>query len=204
MTVNPRPGATSPLDGAEHGREDAVFLKEVPFTPGYDVRVEPGTDAYRAVCAALGVDLPTTVGQVARSAGAVCLGEPGYNADAPAVHALTLGPDWWFVTGNQDVAALLEPLRGEHHLSIVDVSAQRTKVELYGPQAREVLEHVWEQDLRPDYFGIDSCSQGLIAKAPVLLWHCCDGAGGCYLLFVRSSFARHVWQVLTDATVEYL
>ena len=108
------------------------------------------------------------------------------------------------VTGNRDVAALLEPLRAEHHLSIVDVSAQRTKVEVYGPNARTVLEHVWEQDLRPAHSGIDACSQGLIAKAPVIMWHCCDGASGCYLLFVRSSFATHVWEVLTDATVEYL
>ena len=56
----------------------------------------------------------------------------------------------------------------------------------------------------PIYFGIDACSQGLIVKAPVVMWHCCDGAGGCYILFARSSFARHVWDALTDATVEYL
>ena len=204
MTVNTRPGATSPLNGASHGDAASVFMEEVPFTPGYDVRVQPGTDAYRAVCAALGVQLPTTVGSVARGAGQVCMGQPGYDAQAPSISALTLGPDWWFVTGNQDVAALLEPLRAEHHISIVDVSAQRTKVEVYGPNARTVLEHVWEQDLRPAHFGIDACSQGLIAKAPVIMWHCCDGASGCYLLFVRSSFATHVWEVLTDATVEYL
>lgn len=204
MTVDLRPGAKSPLDGAQHGRDDAVRMQEVPFTPGYDIRVQPGTAAYRAVCDALGVELPMTVGQVARSAGAVCLGQPGYNADAPAVQALTLGPDWWLVTGNRDVAALLEPLRAEHHLSVVDVSAQRTKIEVFGPAARTVLEHVWEQDLRPTHFGIDRCTQGLLAKAPVIMWHCCDGAEGCYLLFVRSSFARHVWDVLTDACVEYL
>jgi sarcosine oxidase subunit gamma len=179
-------------------------MEEVPFTPAYDVRVEPGTAAYHAVCQALGVELPTRVGDVARSKGAVCLGESGYDASAPAVHALTLGPDWWLVTGNQDIAALLEPLRADHHLSVVDVSAQRTKIELYGPQARNVLGHVWEQDLRPSRFGIDRCSQGLMVKSPVVIWHCCDGADGCYLLFVRSSFARHVWDALTDASVEYL
>lgn len=186
MTVNVRPGAKSPLDGATHGRDNAVLLKEVPFTPGYDVRVDPASPAYGLVCEALGLRLPTRVGRTAAS---------------DDLTAMAIGPDWWLVTGTRDVAALLEPLRAEHHLSVVDVSAQRTTIELCGPHALDVLEHLWEQDLRPEHFPVGRCAQGILAKTPVILWHCDTD---CYCLFVRSSFARHAWQALTDATVEYL
>ena len=96
---------------------------------------------------------------------------------------------------------LLQPLRAEHHLSVVDVSAQRTAVHISGPRAREVLGHVWEQDLRESHFPVGSCSQGLMAKAPVIVWHCC---ADCFVILVRASFARHLWSALTDAAVEYL
>lgn len=190
MTVKVLAGAKSPLNGAKHGKDSSVALQEVPFTPGYDLRVDPASAGFAAVNAALGLTLPTTVGDVAAS------GE-GDNK----VHALCLGPDWWFITGNADVEAVIAPLRDEHHLSIVDVSAQRTKIEIWGPNAKEVLEHVWEQDLREKNFGIDKCTQGVMFHAPVILWHCCEN---CYVIFVRSSFAQHLWAAVTDATVEYL
>ncbi|MEI6404754.1 MAG: sarcosine oxidase subunit gamma family protein [Actinomycetes bacterium] len=201
MTVKSLSGARSPLDGAKHGAAETVFMHEVPFTPGYDLRVDPSSDGFAAVNSALGLTLPTTVGAVVR-VNAACEGQPGHNPDATnGISALCLGPDWWFLTGTADVMALVQPLRAQHHLSIVDVSAQRTKLEIYGPESRNVLEHVWEQDIREDSFPVDACSQGLIAKTPVIMWRCC---GDCYIVFARSSFARHLWTVLTDATVEYL
>jgi hypothetical protein len=37
--------AKSPLSSAEHGSKDsAVWMYEVPFTPAWDLRVEPGND----------------------------------------------------------------------------------------------------------------------------------------------------------------
>lgn len=201
MTVNVRPGARSPLNAAKFGTEDTVIIQEIPFTPGYDIRVSPDSKGYDEVNTALGLVLPTHVGQVARSH-AQCLGQPDYEPEAKnGVCALALGPDWWFATGTADVESLVAPIRERHHLSIVDVSAQRTKIELYGPQSRAILEHVWEQDLRDENFGIDACSQGIMGKSPVILWHCCTD---CYIIFVRSSFAQHLWSVLTDAAIEYL
>jgi sarcosine oxidase subunit gamma len=137
--------------------------------------------------------LPTTVGEVARvNADCPCGDEP--QSEDKSIIALCLGPDWWFITGNVDVEALIAPLRDTHHLSIVDVSAQRTKIELWGPNSKEVLEHVWEQDLREKNFGIDKCTQGIMFHAPVILWHCCEN---CYVVFARSSFATHLWAALT-------
>ncbi len=181
-------GAKSPLDGAKHGNENSVLLQEVPFTPMWDLRVDPNSAGYAAVNSALGLNLPTKVGDVAK------------NADG-SVNALTLGPDQWMLTGTGDLESLLNSVREAHHMSLVDVSSQRTKIEIFGPKAKEVLEHVWEQDLRERNFGIDKCSQGIMFRSPVIMWHCCPD---CYLIFVRSSFAQHLWAALTDATVEYL
>ena len=86
---------------------------------------------FAAVCEALGLELPTTVGTVARN-GAICLGQPGYDKNETAgVIALALGPDWWLLTGTADPEALLADVRAQHHMSLVDVSAQRTKLEVY-------------------------------------------------------------------------
>jgi sarcosine oxidase subunit gamma len=188
VTVKVLAGAKSPLNGAKHGKESSVALQEVPFTPTWDLRVDPTSSGFAAVNAALGLILPTTVGDVSR-------------ASNDSVIALTLGPDQWLLTGTQDVLELLKPVQDAHHISIVDVSAQRTKVEIYGPNAKEVLEHVWEQDLRDKNFGVDKCAQGIMFRTPVIMWNCCQD---CYILFIRSSFAQHLWTVLTDATVEYL
>ena len=188
VTVKVLDGAKSPLNGAKHGNENSVLLQEVPFTPMWDLRVDPNSDGFAAVNSALELTLPTKVGDVAKSADG-------------SVNALTIGPDQWMLTGNKDVAVLLNSVRASHHMSLVDVSAQRTKIEIYGPNAKAVLEHVWEQDLREKNFGVDKCAQGIMFRSPVIMWHCCPD---CYLIFVRASFAQHLWSALTDATVEYL
>jgi len=192
--------AKSPLGGAKHGGLDkAVLIQEVPFTPGFDLRVNPDSSGFAAVNQALGLTLNPKVGTVVRNNAACIVGD-----ELPAaggISALCLGPDWWYLTGTADIQALLRPVQESHHISLVDVSSQRTKIEVYGPNAKDVLEHYWEQDLRDEHFPIDACSQGVLAKAPLIMWHCCDN---CYLLFPRASFAKHLWTALTDAAVEYL
>lgn len=85
--------------------------------------------------------------------------------------------------------------------ALVDVSGQRTTIELEGPNAREVIAHLWEQDLRDKSFPAGSVSQGLIAKAPVIV---CHMAPLRYRIMVRSSFAVHVWKAVVDAGVEWV
>ena len=192
--------AKSTLGVAKHGGlYKAVLIQEVPFTPGFDLRVDPDSAAFLEAVAALGLVLPTTVGGVTRSNAACIVGD-----ELPAaggVSALCLGPDWWYLTGTANIQALLKPVQESHHISLVDVSSQRTKIEVYGPNAKDVLTHYWEQDMRDEHFPIDACSQGVLAKAPLIMWHCCEN---CYLLFPRASFAKHLWTALTDAAVEYL
>ena len=59
--------ATSPLSGAVHGGLDKdIYLAEVPYTPGIDLRVDPSSPAFAAVNQALGLTLNPHVGSVVR------------------------------------------------------------------------------------------------------------------------------------------
>jgi sarcosine oxidase, subunit gamma len=179
----------SPLQGINIGTIPTVAIREVPGLHSFDLRVAPGSPAQSAVEEALGMVLPGKPGQVSW----------GSN-DA---HALCLAPDWWLIVGLQEDAQELPPLllKGDYHFSLVDVSGQRTTIELEGPNAREVLAHLWEQDLREKKFPIGSVSQGLMAKAPVIVCHI---APFRYRVMVRSSFALHLWKALEDAAVEWV
>jgi len=184
----------SPLKGMNTGSTATVAIRELPGLPSIDLRVEPGTTAQAAVAEALGIDLPGKPGQI-------LMGSISGGVEA---HALCLAPDWWLMVGFEEgkkQPANLLPLRSEHHFSAVDVSGQRTTIELEGPNAREVLAHLWEQDLREKTFPVNSVSQGLMANAPVIVCHI---APFRYRVMVRSSFALHLWKALVDAAEEYL
>lgn len=183
----------SPLQGMSIGNAATVAIRELPELHTIDLRVPPGTATQSAVAEALGMELPAKPGQILS----------GVISDSNEVHALCLAPDWWLVVGMQEATLRLAPLRlnDDHHFSAVDVSGQRTIIELEGPNARAVLAHLWEQDLREKKFPIGSVSQGLIAKAPVIV---CHTAPFRYRVMVRSSFALHLWKALEDAAVEWV
>jgi heterotetrameric sarcosine oxidase gamma subunit len=181
----------SPLQGINIGSTATVAIRELPGLHTIDLRVAPGTAAQSSVAVALGIDLPVKTGQIIAKK---------INNGTEA-HALCLAPDWWLIVGLADSEQLLAPLQDQFHFSAVDVSGQRTTIELQGPNAREVLAHLWEQDLREKSFAVNSVSQGLMAKAPVIV---CYIAPSRYRVMVRSSFALHLWQALADAAEEYL
>jgi sarcosine oxidase subunit gamma len=182
----------SPLRGTKYGTVDTVSIREIPDLPAFDLRVAPGTLSHGAIAKALAVDLPVKSGEVGRSS--------SRESDA---HALRLAPDWWLVVGSLEVEQKLAPMRSqkEHHFSVVDVSGQRTTIELEGPKVRDVLAHLWDQDLREKTFPIASVTQGLMAKAPVIVWHVGQFR---YRVMVRSSFALHLWKALVDAAEEWI
>jgi sarcosine oxidase subunit gamma len=146
-----------------------------------------------AVNEVLGVDLPAKPGQT--RAWSVSIGGEA--------HALCLAPDWWLIVGLVEAAQNLAPLLldDQYHFSAVDVSGQRTTIELEGPKVCEVLAHLWDQDLREKSFPIAGVSQGLMAKAPVIIYHI---APFRYRVMVRSSFALHLWKAFVDATEEWV
>ncbi len=179
----------SPLDGMSIGTIATVSISEIPGLHTIDLRVAPDTSTQAAVVEALGIDLPGKPGQAT-------FGEE-------KVQALCLAPDWWLIVGMQEAEAKLGPLQLNigHHFSVVNVSGQRTTIELEGPNAREVLAHLWEQDLREKNFPVGSVSQGLMAKAPVIVLHISPFR---YRVLVRSSFALHLWKALVDAAEEWV
>jgi sarcosine oxidase, subunit gamma len=180
----------SPLNGMNIGTVATVAIRELPGLHSIDLRVESGSSTHAAVTKVLGMDLPGKPGQTAGASG----GE---------AHALCLAPDWWLIVGFQEAEQKLAPLRmkDDYHFSVVDVSGQRTTIELEGPKVREVLAHLWDQDLREKSFPVGTVSQGLMAKAPVIVAHI---APFRYRVMVRSSFALHFWKALVDAAEEWV
>jgi sarcosine oxidase, subunit gamma len=183
----------SPLEGMNMGTVATVAIRELPGLHTIDLRVAPGTSTQAAVAKVLDMDLPGKPGQIL---------EESVSGGGEA-HALCLAPDWWLIVGFQESEQKLAPLllNNEFHFSVVDVSGQRTTIELEGPNGREVLAHLWDQDLREKSFPIASVSQGLMAKAPVIVCHI---APFRYRVMVRSSFALHLWKALVDAAEEWV
>lgn len=120
--------------------------------------------------------------------------------------ALWLGPDEWLIVGPdgkrgafQD--ALRVGLAGTFG-SIVDVSANRTLLEVRGVKARDLLAHGVHIDLDERAFGPGHCAQTLLAKAHVIIE--CREDESAFDVFIRSSFACYVADWLLDASPDGL
>ena len=183
----------SPLQQMNLGKITTVAIRELPLLHTIDLRVAPSTQSFVAVTEALGINLPEKTGQFLM----------GPIPSKGETLALCLAPDWWLILGDEEAEHTLDKLRlnDEFHFSFVDVSGQRTTIELEGPNAQDVLAHLWDQDLREKSFPVGSVSQGLMAKAPVIICHI---APHRYYIIVRSSFALHLWSALSDAAVEWV
>jgi sarcosine oxidase subunit gamma len=183
----------SPLEGMKMGTVATVAIRELPGLHTIDLRMAPGTSTQAIVAETLGMDLSGKPGQILESS----------VSGGSEAHALCLAPDWWLIVGLQEAEQKLAPLllKDHYHFSVVDVSGQRTTIELEGPKVRVVLAHLWDQDLREKKFPIASVSQGLMAKAPVIVWHIAQFR---YHVMVRSSFALHLWKALVDAAEEWV
>jgi sarcosine oxidase, subunit gamma len=134
-----------------------------------------------------------------RTADGAALGlpvEPNTWAHAGDREALWLGPDWWLVVGAAtDASAMTAELEGRlagtHH-SVVDVSANRTPIELTGTDRLELLSSASPIDLDPRVWTDGRCAQTLFGAAQVLL----QERGDATRLFVRPSLAGYVVDLL--------
>ena len=97
-------------------------------------------------------------------------------------------------------AELAEALAGLG--SVVDLSANRTAVQVVGPRARDVLAKGCALDLHPRAFGMGRCAQTLLGRAQVVLEQLADEPL-TYGLLVRSSFAAYVATWLLAAAEEF-
>jgi sarcosine oxidase subunit gamma len=165
-----------------------VALAETAYTGMVSLRVDLASPAAARVASVVGAGLPAACGEVTGSG---------------AHHALWLGPDEWLVVTTTDAVALADQLAGaveEERGEALDVSANRTVLELSGPRARAVLEKGCPVDLHPRAFGPGTAVSTTLARVPVLLWQTGESS---YRLLPRSSFADYVARWLLDAMLEF-
>lgn len=189
LRVSPAAHLAEAMRAAAVTGERGVTLVERPFVPMVNLRVTLDTAAAARVEKALGVALPRLCGETAVS-------------DAATV--LWLGPDEWLVlpTAEEGVPGreLGEAIDGDPG-SVVDVSANRTTLEIRGPAARAVLETGCPLDLHPRAFGPGRAVSTTVGPVPLLLWQV-DSAP-TYRLMPRASFADHLVRRLIDAMDEF-
>lgn len=114
-----------------------------------------------------------------------------------------LGPDEWLVVGPPGAQRrLTEQLEAVPGASVVDVSAQRTTLELSGPGTRELIALGCSLDVHPRVFGVGRGVQTTIAHSPVILVRrepSVTNAEPVFWILVRASFAAHLASWLIDA-----
>jgi len=175
----------SALSTASNGE---LAIREFPFLSQVNFRGEPSdAELMKRIASRLGgLALPRVPNTVLRRA---------------ERRALWLSPDEWLIVGpenQQDTInqALRVGLAGAFG-SIVDVSANRTVIEVRGARARDLLAHGVSIDLDEKAFDPGRCAQTLLAKAQVIVERRDEAAA--FYLYVRSSFASYVADWLLDA-----
>ncbi|MBO8195379.1 sarcosine oxidase subunit gamma [Streptomyces oryzae] len=187
---------TSPLAHLEERMRAAavtgargVALSELPFVTMVNLRVGPASEAAGRIERALGAPLPQ---------------ECGHTTASGSHTVVWLGPDEWLVLSRDAAPAVAADLRealGADPGSVVDVSANRTTLELSGPAARQVLEKGCPLDLHSRAFAPGRAVSTTVGPVPVLLWQV-DGVP-TYRLLPRSSFADYLARWLIDAMTEF-
>ncbi|MBD9724053.1 sarcosine oxidase subunit gamma family protein [Streptomyces caniscabiei] len=189
---SPLAGAADRLAAATRASGGALRLAELPFLTQLDVRLDAKGAAADAVGLALGLQLPLEADTVAR---------------AGELTALWLGPDEWLLVGppggERELESRIREAAGEEHISVTDVSAQRTTVLVAGAAALDLLAHGCALDLHPRAFGPGRCAQTTLARAQVVLVAREEPGAGFWVL-VRSSFAGYLADWLLDAAMEYV
>lgn len=192
LRVSPAAHLTEEMATATKAGGRAVGLRERAFTVQVGLRCTPGTASADALESALGITLPQQVGEV--------------TGDGTGLHTIWLSPDEFLAVdvsrqqrpGETLVAeAALEGLPGQ----AVDLSANRTIIELTGSKAREVLEKSVRADLHPRAFGVGTALVTQLGPVPVILHHSSEGE---YRVYPRASFADFTVRWLLDGMAEFV
>ncbi|MFM9441360.1 sarcosine oxidase subunit gamma [Streptomyces acidiscabies] len=189
LAVSPLAHLKEALSAATVTGPRGVSLTELPFLTMVNVRVNPASEAAARMEKTLGVSLPRESGRTTTS----------------GPHTATWsGPDEWLIISSGEPAPLTADLKeslGTDPGSVVDLSANRTTLQLTGPSARAVLEKGCPLDLHPRAFAPGRAVSTTVGPVPVLLWQVDDAP--TYRLFPRASFADYLGRWLIDAMEEF-
>ncbi|MFJ8593935.1 sarcosine oxidase subunit gamma [Streptomyces sp. NPDC093598] len=186
LRISPLAGLAERMRAAAVTGARGVTLRELPFLGMVNVRVDPASQAAGRIETALGATLPHRCGDT--------------TASGPRT-VVWLGPDEWLVLSPSDETAALREALGPDPGSVVDVSANRTTLELSGPSARQVLEKGCPLDLHPRAFGPGRAVSTTVGPVAVLLWQTDDAP--TYRLLPRSSYADYLGRWVIDAMSEF-
>ena len=169
--------------------DGALSIRELPFVSQVNLRADPKeADLMQRLATAIGFALPIV---------------PNTVTSREDRRALWLAPDEWLVVGpdGQQGAIERELRNGLNSAfgSIVDVSANRTVIEIRGGKARDLLAHCVPIDLDARVFSAGRCAQTLLVKAHVII-ECRDESG--LILYVRASLATYAADWLLDGLAE--
>lgn len=177
------------------GSSPQIALREIPFLAQIGLRAEPGSASAAALETALTGPLPDGVGDVTELGGDRQL--------------LWLGPDEFLLVapdeadGGEDPARIVDRLSaalGALPGQVVDLSANRTALELRGARAQQVLDKSCRLDLDPVTFPAGSALVTLLGTVNVILWRV---AADAWRIMPRSSFASYTARWLLDGMREY-
>src|SRR5699024_6023310 len=175
-----------------------VTLQEIPFVPQLGIRAQPGGAAADRIARVLGTILPDAVGRT--------------TGDPDGVHCIWLSPDEFLLVdvsrthehGEADAAAAAldddRPGAGRAPGQVLDLSGNRTVLELNGDSARPVLEKGCHVDLHPRAFPVRTAVSTLVGPVQMIVHRAHENT---FRLLPRSSFAEYTVRWLLDAMLEF-
>lgn len=213
----------SPLEAWATALQDAavpgprgVALREIPFLTMVGLRATPGTTTARILSDVVGLELPAGPGPVTGTPEGVAIlwqGPDEFLLVGPDETELPAGLSAGTFDGEREPGAL--PTLSTSPLAqrladalvadggpgqVVDLSANRTTLELSGPSARAVLEKGCPIDLHPRVFAVGSAVSTTLGLVQVLLWRTGEQT---WRIMPRASFAQYTAQWLLDAMTEF-
>lgn len=195
---SPAHGVAAEMEAASVAGPSGVLLREIAFAPQLGIRAVPGSASASRIERVLGVSLPGRVGET--------------TGDPDALHCVWISPDEFLtidvsrthVHGEADAAAAAldddRPGAGRAAGQVVDLSGNRTVLELTGPSARAVLEKGCHVDLHPREFPVGCAVSTLVGPVPMIVHRAHEET---FRLLPRSSFAQYTVRWLTDAMLEF-
>jgi heterotetrameric sarcosine oxidase gamma subunit len=110
---------------------------------------------------------------------------------------MRIGPAQFWIVG-PDTDDLPDRLAGQ--CAVTPLSHSRVRIAIAGTPARAVLSKLMPVDFHPSVFTPGSFAQTGIHHTPVMV-HCTADDG--FDIYAMRTFALNVWEVITDAALEY-